>query len=128
MTDQRLDAIVSAPGDGERFDRGNLVITIRADLPQLSVNELVFEPPFAVEQHHHDDHVDSFYVLEGEVEFALADGPLRAGPGTFVAAPPGALHGFRAIDGRVRLLNFHAPDAGFAESVRRRRVEQDQHG
>jgi quercetin dioxygenase-like cupin family protein len=117
-----VDAIVSNPGDGERFDRGNLVITIRADLPQLSVNELVFEPPFEVAQHHHADHTDAFYVLEGEVEFLLEDGPLRAGPGTFMAAPPGALHGFRAADtGRIRLLNFHAPDAGFADSVRRRR-------
>jgi quercetin dioxygenase-like cupin family protein len=113
------DAIVTAASEGERFDRGDRVVTIVADLPQLSVVELEFGPSFEVPPHSHDDHVDAFYVLEGEVEFTLADGTVRGGPGTFVAAPPGALHGFRTPGPRrARVLNLHAPDAGFAESIR----------
>jgi hypothetical protein len=48
--------------------------------------------------------VDAFFVLEGAVEF--------------VAAAPGARHGFRP-ESRIRLLNIRAPDAGFAEMLRR---------
>jgi quercetin dioxygenase-like cupin family protein len=112
--------IVSGPGEGERLERSDRVLTVKVDLPQLSATEIEFEPSFRVDQHTHGDHVDAFYVLEGEVEFLLADGPRRAGPGTLVAVPPGVLHGFaNPGPGRARLLNFHAPDAGFAASLER---------
>jgi quercetin dioxygenase-like cupin family protein len=112
--------IVSGPGEGEEFDRGNRIIRLKAELGQLSVNEIEFDSDFSVPPHRHDDHVDAFYVLEGEVEFTLESGVVTAGPGTLVAAPPGTLHGFGTRGpGRARLLNLHAPDAGFAESVRR---------
>ena len=114
-----MSAIVSGPGEGERFDRGNRVVTIKADLPQISANEIAFDPGFEVEPHRHDDHVDSFYVLDGEVEFMLEDGVVRAGPGTWFSAPACTLHGFRNPGaGRARVLNIHAPDSGFAASVR----------
>jgi quercetin dioxygenase-like cupin family protein len=113
--------IVSGGGEGERFDRGDRVILLKAELGQLSVNEIEFDPEFSVPPHRHEDHVDAFYVLEGEVDFTLETGVVRAGPGTLVAAPPGTLHGFGTRGpGRARVLNLHAPDAGFAESLRRR--------
>jgi quercetin dioxygenase-like cupin family protein len=113
------EVIVVAPGDGERHERADAVITIFAALPTLSVCEIAFDPPFEVGRHHHDDQVDAFYVFEGEVEFTLADRTVRAGPGAFVAAPPGAVHGFRTPGpGRARMLNIHGPDAGFVEMVR----------
>jgi mannose-6-phosphate isomerase-like protein (cupin superfamily) len=60
-------------------------------------------------------------VIEGEVEFTIGDETVRAGPGTFFAAPPGVRHGF-AIPGpgRARFLNIHAPATGFLEGVRER--------
>ena len=52
--------------------------------------ELRFGPDFeGVDPHRHTDHVDSFYVLEGEAEFTVGDEVVRAGPGTYVAAPVG---------------------------------------
>jgi quercetin dioxygenase-like cupin family protein len=71
--------------------------------------------------HVHREHVDAFYVLEGELTFALGpDGAeTTAGPGTYVAVPPNVGHGFRnGSDADVRWLNFHIPDAGFAEYMR----------
>ena len=58
-------------------------------------------------------------MLAGEAEFTL-DGELHHfGPGGFVAAPIGTVHGFRnAGDGELRLLNMHAPDTGFAKRLR----------
>ena len=51
---------------------------------------MTFQPEFeGVDPHTHGDHADAFYVLEGQVEFRVGDEPRVAGPGTFVAAPPG---------------------------------------
>src|SRR5215475_1777955 len=74
------------------------------------------------EPHVHADHADSFYVLEGEVEFTIGHETRRAGPGTWVAAPPGVRHGF-AIPGpeNAHFLNIHAPGKGFIESIRPKR-------
>jgi quercetin dioxygenase-like cupin family protein len=112
--------IVVSLGDGERFDRGNRVVAILAETPQFSVLEIEFDATFEVPPHSHDDYVDSFFVLDGEVEFTVGDRTLQAGPGTLVVAPQHVRHGFRTHGpGRARVLNFHTPDAGFAESVRR---------
>jgi quercetin dioxygenase-like cupin family protein len=113
------EPVVVRLGGGERFERSNRTITILYDLPQLSLIEIAFDPSFEVPPHRHDDHADSFYVLDGEVEFTLGGDVLLAGPGTFVAAPPGTRHGFRNPgQARARVLNLHAPDAGFADSIR----------
>jgi quercetin dioxygenase-like cupin family protein len=69
--------------------------------------------------HSHDDHVDSFYVLDGEVDFLAGDEWMRLPVGSFVAAPKGVRHRVRKRDGqRARLLNIHAPSTGFHERLR----------
>jgi mannose-6-phosphate isomerase-like protein (cupin superfamily) len=115
-----LHGIFIGPHDGERVSRGRLDHRILAELPELEVVELRFGPDFeGVELHSHADHVDSFYVLEGEAEFALEDETVRAGPGSYFAAPIGAVHGFRNVGaGELRMLNVHAPNTGFAVRLR----------
>ena len=74
-----------------------------------------------VDLHSHADHVDSFYVLEGEAEFTVGNDVFRAGAGSWVAAPAGIRHGFRnAGEGELRMLNVHAPNVGFARRLRGR--------
>jgi quercetin dioxygenase-like cupin family protein len=112
------DAVASGPDDDrERFERGNRVITIKCDLPQVSAFDIAFDSEFVVDPHRHDDQVDSFYVLDGEVELSHEDRALVAGPGTWMSAPPGVLHGF-GTPSSGRLLNVHTPDTGFAQSIR----------
>jgi quercetin dioxygenase-like cupin family protein len=118
-----VDVVVSGPDEGERFDRGDRTVTIRADLPQLSANEIAFEPGFTVDPHRHPDHTDAFYVLEGEVEFTAGDETVVLGPGGFISSPPGARHGFRCAGGRARVLNLHTPGAGFIDGIRRTTAE-----
>ena len=115
------DAHISGPQDGERLSRREgLTNTIKADTTQLSLFLMAFDERWeGVDPHHHDDHVDSFYVLEGEVDFVAGDETVRLGPGSYFAAPISVRHGFRPA-GRVRLLNLHAPDAGFAGRARGR--------
>jgi quercetin dioxygenase-like cupin family protein len=115
-----MDGIAIGPDGGERVARGPRYHRILAELPELEAIEVCFGPDFeGVEPHSHDDHVDSFYVLDGEAEFTVGDGTFRARPGSYVAAPVGVRHGFRnAGDGDLRMVNVHAPNTGFARRMR----------
>ena len=112
--------IALRPDDGERVVREARYHRILAELPEVEVIELRFGPDFeGVDPHVHADHVDSFYVLEGEAEFTVGENVFRALPGSWVAAPVGVRHGFRnAGDGELRMLNVHAPNVGFASRLR----------
>ena len=71
--------------------------------------------------HIHRRHSDSFYVLEGELEFGVGPRvePVRLGAGGFVLVPPGVVHTFlNPGPGEARFLNFHAPSMGFADYLR----------
>ena len=113
-------AIIAGREGGERLKRRLLENTIRAETTEVSLFEMTFDERWeGVDPHSHDDHVDSFFVLDGEVDFLLGDETVRAGAGTYVAAPPHVTHGFRPV-GPARFFNIHAPDAGFAARARGR--------
>ncbi len=104
-------------GEGERI-RDHRVL---AELLDIEAIELFFPADFeGVKPHTHADRTDSFYVLEGEVEFFRHGGWHRAGPGAFVSNPPNVEHGFRPAGTDIRLLNFHTPRVGFVDSLRDR--------
>lgn len=111
-------ALIVGPEDGEHFTRDNRTVTIRLDLPELSIHEIEFDTSFEVSPHRHD-HVDVMLVLDGEIELLGEAESRRLSAGTIVAAPPGVRHGFRNPGpGRARILVMHAPDGGFAAMVR----------
>jgi quercetin dioxygenase-like cupin family protein len=103
------------PGEGERIRQHRVL----AELPHIEALELSFPADFeGVDPHTHATHTDSFYVLEGEVDF-YRDGEWHlAAPGTFVSMPPNVEHGFRPAGTAIRLLNFHTPYDGFIERLR----------
>jgi len=109
------DAVVCLPGEGERFERGDRTVTILVDTPELSLLELVVTPGWeGVDPHTHDDSLDGFFVLDGEIEFLAGE----AAEGTVMAAAPGVRHGIHRPTADTTLLNFHAPDTGFAGRIR----------
>ena len=114
------DAVVLHAGEGERGESEHRTRWVKIGRDEIAMIELDIGPGFeGPGPHTHDDHVDSFYVLEGEVEFTLGDRAVRALPGTWVSVPPGVVHGFRNPGpGRARFLNVHTPDAGFADMIR----------
>ena len=91
-----MEAVRSGPGEGERFENDIRVALVKCALPHVTAIEFTVETDrdFGAEPHTHDDHTDTFYVLEGEVLFTVDGETFRGGPGTFVAAPPGVRHGF----------------------------------
>ena len=114
------DAVFTRPADAEVIAHETSRHLVLCDLPQLTAIDMTFQPEFeGVDPHTHADHADCFYVLEGLVEFRVGDEPRVAGPETFVAAPPGSVHGFRhGGPDPIRLLNLHAPPGGFVERLR----------
>jgi mannose-6-phosphate isomerase-like protein (cupin superfamily) len=114
-------AIFLGPGEGESIPGEHRDFVVKAEREELEVIEFACDPEFGpVPPHVHSDKVDSFFILEGELEFTIGEETVRAGPGSYVAAPPGVRHAFRNPGpGRARFLNVHAPSDGFIERVRR---------
>ena len=114
------EAVFLQPEQGERLESNNRVATIKVGREELALIEFEIEAGFeGPDPHSHDDHVDSFYVLDGEVDFLVGDEWLRLGAGSFVAAPMGVRHAFANRDGQyARLLNIHAPSTNFHERLR----------
>ena len=115
------DAQIAGPDGGERLSRSEgRANTIKADTAELSLFVLEFDERWeGVDPHSHADHIDSFYVLDGEIDFLAGEETVRLGPGSYFAAPIGVTHGFRPV-GPARVFNMHAPDAGFARRTRGR--------
>jgi uncharacterized cupin superfamily protein len=62
--------------------------------------------------HHHPDHEELFYVLDGEVTFETPDGGFAVGAGEVFFVPPGAPQKGRATsDTPARFLAIGAPKA-----------------
>jgi quercetin dioxygenase-like cupin family protein len=114
------DAVFTTPDTAEQLGFEWSSHLVLCDLPQLTAIRMTFGPGFeGVDPHTHPDHADAFYVLDGLVEFRVGDEPQVAGPGTFVAAPTGSVHGFRLAGPEpISLLNLHAPPGGFLERLR----------
>jgi quercetin dioxygenase-like cupin family protein len=117
-------------GDGEMVtDRPGRRVTLLADTEHLALTEFDYGPgQRGASPHVHHDHADAFLVLEGELEIAFVDGPLRAPAGTFVLIPPDVVHSFdNTSDAAARFLNVHAPACGFGDYLRGRNPGFDQH-
>jgi mannose-6-phosphate isomerase-like protein (cupin superfamily) len=113
------EAILLRAGEGERLETEHRVATIKIGRDELCLIEFELKPTFGgPDVHEHNDHIDSFFVLDGEVGFTMNGGSFAAGPGTFVAATLGSQHAFTNAGGPGRLLNIHAPSTGFHDRIR----------
>jgi mannose-6-phosphate isomerase-like protein (cupin superfamily) len=108
-----------SPGEGERISKR---LQIKAGRPEVVITESDYEPGGrGPDPHVHHHHVDSFWILEGRLAFALgSDGDeVEAGAGSFALVPPDVVHTFRNPGPEpARFLNFHAPGMGFDEYLR----------
>ena len=116
----RAEAIASGPGEGERLVLGNRIAIVKGVLADMCVTEWTIEGPLAgphVPQR--PQGVDAFYVLEGELAMTVEGAVHTAGPNMIASVPRGVPHGFdHRTSGTTRFLDVHAPDAGFADSLR----------
>jgi quercetin dioxygenase-like cupin family protein len=119
---------VLAPGEGETIRPG---FEIKVGRPELVMTEAIYAPgDNGPDPHVHHEHVDSFFVLEGQLEWRVGPTlePHVGGPGSFVSVPRDVLHTFRNPGpGEARFLNLHAPGLGFERYLRGDFPEFDQH-
>ncbi len=116
------DALLRPQGEGEELRMGPSRVLLKASAEEIDSLMLAestvgagFPGPVL---HHHERMVDSFYVLEGTLTLRLGDREVSAGPGSFAAAPPGAVHTFsNPGEHDVRMLNLIAP-AGYEGYLR----------
>ena len=66
----------------------------------------------SVPLHRHDDDMESFYVLEGELTLFIGEVGTRAPAGTFAHVPGGTVHGFRVESETARYLILTTPRHG----------------
>jgi quercetin dioxygenase-like cupin family protein len=69
--------------------------------------------------HVHERHVESFYVIEGEMAFTAGGRELHAEAGSWVQVPAGVPHTFSFPEtSPVRFLDIHTPSCGFGAFLR----------
>jgi quercetin dioxygenase-like cupin family protein len=114
------DAIL---GTGEVLvDTDGLRIALLCDVEEVAIVEVASTPGGPAPTpplHVHERHVESFYVLAGELTFTTADGEVRAAAGSWVQVPPNVAHSFAPSGVEpARYLNLHTPSRGFGDFTR----------
>jgi uncharacterized cupin superfamily protein len=114
----RTEAVVG--GDGFVSERPGLRVELLTDIEEVGISEAWSEPGSpSPPPHLHRRHVESFYVLDGEMTFTAGGRELRAEAGSWVQVLPGVSHTFAFPGDRsVRFLNVHTPSCGFGAFVR----------
>jgi len=83
-----------------------------ADVEEIGISELCGDAGEAPPPPHvHRRHVESIYVLEGELAITAGDRELRAGAGSWAQVPPGVPHTV-SISAPARFLDVHTPSCG----------------
>lgn len=92
---------------------GGELLTIRVDGERtegrLAIVEHLSRGAFATPLHAHPHEEETFYVLEGELTFAVDGREQRAAAGSLVLVAAGAPHAFRVEGEQARFLTVHTP-------------------
>jgi quercetin dioxygenase-like cupin family protein len=109
------------PGKGDAFSAGGDVYRNLALGRQTggvyTLHEIRVSPNNGPPPHIHSREDESFFVLEGEVDFQVGDEKITAQPGTFIQGPRGISHSFKNnTQLPARMLVFITP-AGFENFV-----------
>ena len=110
------------PDEGDAFSAAGDVYRVLASGHQTgsvyALSEIRVSPNNGPPPHIHSREDESFFVLEGEIEFQVGDEKITAQPGAFIQGPRGIAHSFRNNTQRsARILGFVAP-AGFENFVK----------
>jgi mannose-6-phosphate isomerase-like protein (cupin superfamily) len=101
----------SAPGKGNVYAKANEVIVkiTGADTNQtFEVVEEICKPGFQSRAHYHIKAFETFYVIEGSVDFQVGDELFHATKGSCIHIPPGVPHQGTSRDG-VHMLMIYSP-------------------
>jgi quercetin dioxygenase-like cupin family protein len=105
---------IASTATGRMIWSFNMLMDVKATAEEtggaLTVIDSWLTPAANPPMHVHRDEDEAFFVLEGEVEFFLADGTARlAGPGDFVFGPRGVPHRFEVRTPEARMIVLGTP-------------------
>jgi quercetin dioxygenase-like cupin family protein len=104
--------------DGPVAEPGGVRIVVLADTEEIGVAETSAERGGRPARAHvHTRHVESLYVLEGELEVAWGERTVPAPAGSWIQVPPGVPHACRCSR-PVRFLALQTPGSGVGAFVR----------
>ena len=120
-----MHIVVLKAGEGRTLPLGPVQMVVQEDgmhtRGTLGIAEFEVAPHAPTPPPHiHHAHEEGFYILEGELEFLAGTQIVRAGQGTFVMVPIGAVHTFsNPTDKPARFLNTFTPPLyiGYFEEV-----------
>ena len=110
-----MHIVVLKAGEGRTLPLGPVQMVVQEDgmhtRGTLGIAEFEVAPHAPTPPPHiHHAHEEGFYILEGELEFLAGMQTVRAGQGTFVMVPIGAVHTFsNPTDKPARFLNTFTP-------------------
>jgi mannose-6-phosphate isomerase-like protein (cupin superfamily) len=111
----------------KQFDQPGLRLTLLADVEEIAIAEAWAQPGEPPSPHVHHDHLEAFYVLEGELVLTSGERELRAPAGSWGQVPPGVSHTVAALGSQpARFVNLHAPSCGFGAFLRALRDGADE--
>ncbi len=103
-------------------DRPGLRVALLVDVDEIAIVDVTSAPGGGAPTpplHVHERHVESFYVLAGELAFTAGSGELRATAGSWVQVPPNVPHTFAPAGSEpARYVNVHTPSRGFGDFTR----------
>ena len=101
------------PGQDETVSLRGTEVTFKVRSEQAagaSLTKWAAAPGFDTGLHLHERLEETWYVLDGELEFRLGEDTLQAGAGTCVFVPPGIAHAFANRTGKTaRFLLIMSP-------------------
>jgi quercetin dioxygenase-like cupin family protein len=98
----------------------SLRVTLLSDVEEIGIAETSIDPGGTPPAPHvHRRHVESIYVLEGEIALTVGARELIGEAGTWVQVPPGIPHALAFPgNGPARFLEMHTPSRGFGSFLR----------
>jgi quercetin dioxygenase-like cupin family protein len=110
-------------GTGEVvLDRPGLRVSLLCDVDEIAIVDVTSEPGGGAPTpplHVHERHVESFYVIAGELSFMAGGEEIRATAGSWVQVPPNVPHSFAPGGSEpARYVNVHTPSRGFGDFTR----------
>lgn len=97
------------PGEGESFQMVNLIFTKKMGGDSTSdgwvMHEIIGNSGEGAPLHSHP-WIETFYVLEGEMEVQVGNHKTLATPGTFMHVPENVAHSFRICSPTTRMLEI----------------------
>ena len=111
-----MNAVVVKTGEGHTLRLGDVHMIVKEDgthtRGKLGLAEFEVPPQGhgVPPAHIHHAHEESFYILEGELEFVVGTQTVRVGQGAFVMVPAGIAHTFsNPTEKPARFLSTFTP-------------------